>query len=339
MKSKVAFVKGKDRYTNISKALSLIEGEIDLSGKKNVFIKPNFVSTTRQLAATHMEAVKAVLDFIIPRYEGTITIGEGAGMGETFNGYRNFGYLELADSYGVELVDLNKDEWVHVRVYDRNLNPMYVRVAVTALRSDFRISVGPPKTHDTVVVTASLKNMVVGSLIRGRGGGLFQGMAQRLPSWLARASFVEEIKGRVISAATRSDKFAIHQGYQAINLNLYTLAKLLHPHLSVIDGFVGMEGEGPINGDPVELGIAIASTDFLAADSIAARVMGFDVDEIGYLYYCKLSGLGAADLDDIELVGNATIEECSRRFKPHSTYRRQLQWRVHDFEKFLGGMR
>jgi hypothetical protein len=49
--------------------------------------------------------------------------------------------------------------------------------------------------------------------------------------------------------------------------------------------------------------------------------------------------LGAADLDDIELVGNATIEECSRRFKPHSTYRRQLQWRVHDFEKFLGGMR
>jgi len=248
----------------------------------------------------------------------------------------------MAEEYHVRFVDLNQDQWVPVQIYDRRLRPMEVRVARTTLESDFRISVGPPKTHDAVIVTLSLKNMIVGSLIRGRGGGLFQRLGhvlssskgQLLPDRVTNSALAERAKS-YLSTITRSDKFALHQGYHGINLNLYTLAKVIAPHLSVIDGFVGMEGSGPSSGDPVDLRVAIVSTDFLAADTVATTVMGFDSDEVGYLHYCKLGGLGVGDLGDIVIVGNATIEECRQPFKPHPTHREQLQWRLPSVEEYL----
>ena len=116
MKSQVALVKGNDRYDNIARALDLIGDDIDLSDKKRILIKPNFVSTRRQLAATHVEAVRAVLDWLRPRYDGPITIGEGAAVSDTFDGYRYFGYLDLAEEYNVRFVDLNQDEWAPIQV-------------------------------------------------------------------------------------------------------------------------------------------------------------------------------------------------------------------------------
>jgi uncharacterized protein (DUF362 family) len=332
--SRVALIKGDNRYNNIAQALALIESDVDLSDKKKILIKPNFVSTRRQLAATHVEAVCAVLDWLRPRYHGPITIGEGAAVSDTFDGYRNFGYLDLAEEYDVRFVDLNQDEWALVQIYDRGLRPMAVRVARTTLESDFRISIGPPKTHDAVIVTLSLKNMIVGSMIRGRGGGLFQMLGQLLPDRLTNSALAERVKSR-LSTVNRSDKFALHQGYHGLNLNLYTLAKVIAPHFSVIDGFVGMEGYGPSSGDPVDLRVAVVSTDFLAADTVATKLMGFDPNEVGYLHYCKLGGLGAGDLNDIEIVGNATIEECRRPFSPHPTYQEQLQWRLPSVKEYL----
>ena len=148
MKSRVVLIKGNDRYDNIIQALNLIADQIRVAGKRSVLIKPNFVSTRRQLAATHVEAVRAVLDWLQPRCDGLLTIGEGAAVSDTFDGYRNFGYVDLAEEHNIRFVDLNQDEWVPVQVYDRKLRPMAVRVARTTLESDFRISIGPPKTHD-----------------------------------------------------------------------------------------------------------------------------------------------------------------------------------------------
>ena len=333
-KSQVALIKGDNRYDNIAQALGLIEGDVDLSDKKHILIKPNFVSTRWQLAATHVDAVRAVLDWLRPRYDAPITIGEGAAGSDTFDGYRNFGYLNLAEEHSVRFVDLNQDQWAPVQICDRRLRPMAVRVARTALESDFRISVGPPKTHDAVIVTLSLKNMVMGSLIRGRGGGFFQRLGQLLPDQVTNSVLAEKVKS-CLSIVNRSDKFVIHQGYHGLNLNLYTLAKVIAPHLSVIDGFVGMEGSGPSHGDPVDLRVAIVSTDFLAADTVATLLMGFDPDDVGYLHYCKLGGLGTGDLNDIEIMGNATVEECRQPFRPHPTYREQLQWHLPSVEEYL----
>jgi uncharacterized protein (DUF362 family) len=338
-KSQVALIRGGGRYDNITKALSLIESGIQLDKVKDVLIKVNFVSTTHQLASTHVEGVRTLLDFLRPRYNGPIAIAEGSAVSDTFAGYRNFGYLELVDEYSIQLVDLNRDDWLWVQVYDRHLRPMELRAARSVVESDYRIAIGPPKTHDAVLITLSLKNIVVGSMIRDvgreRSNSLLHTAGQLVPAGLKQSPLLAGVKAGVVQSLNRSDKFALHQGYPAMNLNLYTLAKIMAPHLSVIDGYVGMEGSGPSHGDPVELGLAIVSTDFLAADAVAARIMGFDLDEVGYLHYCKLGGLGKTDPEEIEVVGNCAVEECVRPFKPHPTHKRQLKWQIPDVGRFL----
>jgi hypothetical protein len=63
--------------------------------------------------------------------------------------------------------------------------------------------------------------------------------------------------------------------------------------------------------------------------------MGFDPDEVGYLHYCKRIGLGVGDLTGIEIVGNSTLDTCTRPFQPHDTYHRQRLWKLPQVEQYL----
>lgn len=308
-KSKIALVKGQDRYQNISAVLELLQPEIaqKIQGKKRILVKPNFVSTTRQLAATHVDTVRAVLDFILPLIDedAQIIIGEGAALGETQEGFKNFGYTVLLSDYSViphpnppplkgggreiRLLDLNQDETKDVEIYDADLNLFKVPISKTVLESDFRISLAIPKTHDSVIITLSLKNMAVGSI-------------------------------------AGSAKSSIHQGPRAVNRSLACLAKIIPPHLVIIDGWQGMQGNGPVNGDAVDCRWVMVSLDFLAADCLAARLMGFDWQKIGYLYFAHKLGLGQTDLSQIDILGNVSFQHCQYKFKPHDGLERQLRW-------------
>ncbi|MFQ5759278.1 MAG: DUF362 domain-containing protein, partial [Candidatus Bathyarchaeia archaeon] len=91
--------------------------------------------------------------------------------------------------------------------------------------------------------------------------------------------------------------------------------------------FEGMEGSGPISGDRVDLGIAIAGLDAVAVDAVTAKIMGFNPLDIGYLHYLNEWKVGVADLNNIEVLGVPTAE-VAKRFKPHPTYYAQLQWKL-----------
>jgi uncharacterized protein (DUF362 family) len=156
--SRVALIQGEDRYENVQRALAQIAADVDLTGKQHVLIKPNFVATDKPLAATHVDAVRAVLDFVRARYDGPLTIAEGPSMQPAAEGFRRYGHESLVPDYDVSLADLNADDSVPVEVYDRRLRPTRLHLARSVVESDFRISVGPLKTHDVVIVTLSLKN-------------------------------------------------------------------------------------------------------------------------------------------------------------------------------------
>ncbi|MBW1676776.1 MAG: hypothetical protein JRJ79_09250, partial [Deltaproteobacteria bacterium] len=79
--STVALVKGLDRYQNIALALGLL-GKEAVSGTRHV-VKPNFVSTEVQLAATHREAARAVVDFVRQHTGHPVIIAEGAATSDT----------------------------------------------------------------------------------------------------------------------------------------------------------------------------------------------------------------------------------------------------------------
>ncbi len=122
------------------------------------------------------------------------------------------------------------------------------------------------------------------------------------------------------------DKALVHQGTKQININIADIAERVWPDLAVIDGFRGMEGDGPIDGSPVFAEVAISSTDPLAADRVACEVMGVDFDKVGYLYYCSKSGFGEGDMQKIEVSGHS-LKECIKPFRLHSMVEEQYKWR------------
>lgn len=95
-----------------------------------------------------------------------------------------------------------------------------------------------------------------------------------------------------------------------------------------------IEGDIHLEGEKVDLRVTLASTDFVACDSVAARLMGFDIANIGYLCYCHQGGLGQGDISRIEVIGES-IEACARTFKPHPSFQRQLNWHIPDVENYL----
>jgi uncharacterized protein (DUF362 family) len=329
--STVALVKGPDRYDNIRQALALL-GEQAVFGNQHI-VKPNFVSTKVQLAATHRDAVKAVIDHIRNESSHPVVIAEGAAASSTFEGYEHFGFSTLAQGYGnVELLDLNRDVYETVALYDEELKPQSFRIAKTMVESDHRISLAIPKTHDAAVVTLSLKNMVVGSLIRDTGfnlvnlmGGAVERLIRVVPSCLKPLFSFQGLSRVGVTKFSGSDKVRLHQGYLRLHLFLYQLVRIIPPHLCVLDGFAAMEGNGPVSGNKVDWGVAIAGTDGVAVDSLAAHLMGFDPKSIGYLNFCSQDGLGQGNMDNIRVIGS-TVEECRHPFKPHQSYEAQLSW-------------
>jgi uncharacterized protein (DUF362 family) len=326
----------------VAAALEQLADQVRLDKVRRVLIKPNFVLAARPLATTHVAAVRAVLDFVRARYSGDIIVAEGAALSPTADSFREYGYEPLVGEYGVELVDLNADETEPVRIYDRRLHPVAAYLARAAVESDYRISVCPPKTHDSVIVTLSVKNMVMGALVNPRvarqSGGLLR-LARRaanlMPERVKSLGLAEWAKGTLFGAPGGSSKSAMHQGVPILNLNLALAAPLVWPHLAVIDGWEGMEGDGPGSGRPVDWRVALAGLDPLAVDVLATHLMGFDPGAVGYLHYCHLLGLGVGDLQRIEVAGRVAPDVVRRSFTPHFAYQRQLAWHLEGAEEYL----
>lgn len=108
------------------------------------------------------------------------------------------------------------------------------------------------------------------------------------------------------------DKFKGKYHLKGISKVIVDINRVLKPAFTVIDGFVGMEGEGPIYGAPVQMDVIIAGTDVVATDATACRIMGIDPHEIKHVLKAADEGMG--EIDDVQVVGEK-LETVSRPFK------------------------
>jgi len=92
---------------------------------------------------------------------------------------------------------------------------------------------------------------------------------------------------------------------------VHDICLALPPQLTVIDGFVAMEGRGPVHGTPVRMDTIIAGTDVVATDATACRVMGFAPEEVKHIAWGHQSGIG--DMENVEVVGDG-VEAVRRVF-------------------------
>jgi len=311
--SNVSLIKGNDERDNTFNALKTIEDEIlaSLEGKKRILIKPNFVVVTNPLCATGVNTVRGILDFIKPRFNGTIEIGEatvsgsrGSGLGEqtTYTGFKDYGYLPLGKEYGVKLTDLNLEPTINHYIFTPAGNkPQRIRIIRNYLdRDQYLISAGKMKTHNCVLVTISLKNILMGAPVNDYKT---QNDKSLMHAWDPK-SF------------RRGMKFTLEKD-MILHYNLFQLSQITYPDLAVVDAFTSMEGDGPIDGTPVDTRLALASVDPLALDSLGTKIMGFDPTQILYLSTMNEAGMGQGDLDKINVIG-ANLKDCLFKFKPHS---------------------
>lgn len=89
-------------------------------------------------------------------------------------------------------------------------------------------------------------------------------------------------------------------------VDLLAIQREIHPGLfCIMDGTTAGNGPGPRVMKPVEKNIVLASSDQVAIDAVASKLMGFDPMAIRYIRLAHESGLGVGDPRDIELVGDA----------------------------------
>src|ERR1039457_4416151 len=96
----VALTQGDDRRKNVYNALMSVDRDLQpkLRQRKYVVIKPNFANTSIQLAASHADAMRGILDYLSERFSGPVVIAEGA-TGNTQTGYETFKFTALPGEY------------------------------------------------------------------------------------------------------------------------------------------------------------------------------------------------------------------------------------------------
>jgi len=302
-RSTVAIHSGDDRRKNVYQALKLIDWDLQakMQGKKYVLIKPNFVNTVNQLAASHADTMRGILDYLGERFRGPVMIAESS-AGDTRQAFENFKYSAVAAEYPrqqVRLIDLNDEaSFERIALLDADLHIVPCRLAARLVDPEaFVISSAMLKTHNTVIASLSIKNMVLGAPLHQPN--------RETPRW--------------------NDKRKYHVGLRQTHYNMLLTAQRLNWGASLIDGFEGMEGNGPNSGTPVPSRIAIASTDCVAADRIAGQTMGIDPEWLGYVKYCGQVGLGQFDPGKIEVIG-AKLEDVTKKYRMHPDIDRELQW-------------
>jgi len=308
--TRVSLVTGTDRADMAFRTLKPFSKEIAQAiGNKRVIIKPNLVSSTTQLSATSKETIEGILEFYksIKKLENVI-IAESAADGPTMGAYDNYGFIPLADKYKVKLVELDETPTKLLYAIDElDIRPKPMRMSSLLMdHNNFVMSVARMKTHDRVVATLSLKNVVVAAPIKDPGFNF----------------------SRNRKAGAKSDKAIVHgNGFRGINYNLFNTAYHIHPDLAFIDGRDGMEGDGPTMGTLVDHKVCLAGLDWLSVDRVGVELMGIDPSKIGYLTFCAEAGMGQFDISKIDVIG----EKVADHIVPYQLSRnieKQMEWKI-----------
>ena len=244
-----------DEYPSaVTRALDEVNAVEALAGFPRIIVKPNMVNNSPPQVTTDVRCVMAVVAYFKERLDAEIVVAEGSGEGSTLGNFKLNGYEQITKKFGVELVNLDA---LQVKRYENPSAGEYKEIHLPEyLEGAGLISVPPAKDHTITRVTLGLKNMV-GCLSAKHYSGY----------WSYKKSQIH----------------AVNTDQAVADLMLY-----IRPHLTIIDAIEGLVGghlSGKVPNPPLER--IIASTDVLAADREAARLLGHEPDTIRHLALAK----------------------------------------------------
>jgi uncharacterized protein (DUF362 family) len=310
IRKEIALIKETRQADFVQKIMDAISPHLGLKPSDKVAIKINLSGSREIYANTHYETVESLIFYLKNNFSiSDISVIEGSD-GAYFSGkstwdiFYKFRYKEV-ELNGAKLINL--DELPHEQAIEVETISGKKPVHFHQFDCDYMISVVPPKTHNIFPAFLSIPNIIG-----------FVKPEQRVLMFGASSPEIKKINF--------SNNAAFFRLIQNGGRNFSSLLAKIKPSLVIIDGLYGMEGKGPIKGSPVFHGFAIASEDVVLADSLASYIMGFDANEVSYIYYAFQDGLGNNRWQNV--IGVDPIQ-VKFPYRPHPLYPRQKLWRDH----------
>ncbi len=280
----------KDALTRSVGLLGGFENIIEPDDK--VLLKPNLLLAAKpdRAVTTHPLFLEACIEIISQHIPvGNITIADSPGAGIAYTAeklnkvYRQTGIMDVAQKTGCVL---NQDPGYQTVALKEGKAIKKIDVINPALEADKIINLCKWKTHTLTTMTGAVKNMF-----------------------------------GVVPGFSKVGHHLRFTSVEAFTQMLVDIACHMKPALSIMDGILGMEGEGPgMKGTPRHIGLVLASTDCLAMDAVVAKLMGLDTESLPLL---RLEGVPA--FDDIQLRGEISPEYVIKDFiLPTTAGRKQV---------------
>jgi uncharacterized protein (DUF362 family) len=303
----IARIRNDDIGYAVEEALDLLGGiETVAAGKERIMLKPNLVAETPR-CTTKPEVIETLARLMM-RAGKDVAIGEGSASGNGFNvrggeTYRTrkrelldsmqqyifdrLGYSELAKSLGVPLINLHSGEMVDVPV-PGGLAFDTLTLHHSLQELDLLCSVPMMKTHVLATVTLGMKNLI----------GLYPGTAY-------------------CSVRSRVHDQAAAAGSPGVAFEIIDMVRANKLGLTVVDGSMAMEGDGPGEGPLVKMDVIVAGTNPLATDMGAADLMGIKPKQVPTFTQAHQAGMGPTSLDQVEVRGISRADARRKFAKPN----------------------
>lgn len=247
---------------------------------KKILLKPNLVETNPGSIHinTHPLVVRGAAEAFLKSGASQVLVAEGpAQCRDTLRMFEESGLSDVLWEDRIPFIDLNYQDGYALPNAGRFSRLTSLTFPVTLRQVDLIVSLAKLKTHHWAGITLSMKNLF----------GVMPGSYYGWP------------------------KNVLH--YAGIESAILDITATLRPHLAIVDGIVGMEGDGPIMGDPKPVGALVMGRNFPAVDATCARVMKINPYRVNYLRQCE-TYLGPIHEAEIIQVGE-TIAAVATEFK------------------------
>ncbi|HEX7295086.1 MAG TPA: DUF362 domain-containing protein [Pyrinomonadaceae bacterium] len=252
---------------------------LEITGKR-VLLKPNLVEfDPNGVINTHPAVVEAAINAFKTLGARQVIVAEGPGHRRD-NEYllSASGLYDVVKDHRVNYVDLNTDEVRLIQLKSSFTNLKQLYLPETLFNADLLVSMPKLKTHHWAGVTLSMKNMF------GIVPGAIYGWPKNALHWAGIVGSIVDIN-----------------------------SSLPIPRFAIVDGIVGMEGDGPLQGQQKNSGVLVLGDDLVAVDATAARLMTIEPQQVKYLKIAE-DFLGNLERSKIEQIGE-DVERLRQDFK------------------------
>ncbi|HKT34523.1 MAG TPA: DUF362 domain-containing protein [Nitrospira sp.] len=217
---------------------------------KKILLKPNLVETASGAPHinTHPLVLRGAIEAFLRLGAASVMVAEGPGhRRDTLAVYEESGLANVLTEDRIPFHDLNYISGYDLPNAGRQSSMRTLTFPALFKEVDWIVSVAKMKTHHWTGATLSMKNLF----------GVMPGIYYGWPKNVLHAAGIQN--------------------------SILDINATLKPHFAIVDGIVGMEGDGPIMGDPKKVGVLVMGRNLAAVDATCCRIMGIDPYKVSYL--------------------------------------------------------